>query len=484
MTSRRRLSAFAASTLALAGMLAVSPRANAQVLPYWGGRVISNVEIVEISWTGNVSQNYLQQLSGFYTAIVNSPFMDWMSEYDTINRKGVDGQPGSNQHIGRGTFVGIFTIQPGNGSTLLNTQQVAAELSAQITSGKLPMPSTDAAGNVNTLYMIDFPAGYDIDLFGYHACQQYGAFHFTMMFNGKSVPYGVHPDCGYQFQEATIVHSHELAEAISDMEVGLADPNGPAQRPMAWQSNNGEDGDLCQGTQGQVAGYTVQGIWSNFANGCVVQIPVCDGTTQPPNCRQCKSPDGGCTGAKPACATSGPLTGQCVQCTGTEPEACQGATPTCNDSTNTCVGCLMNADCKTATAPVCDVASTTCRGCKSDSECAMGKCDTQNDAQAGSCVACNVDTDCAADQGCQGHMCVQMNPVSGSGPSSGTFGAGSGAGAGSGGADPGEDPADATGVTGGCGCRTAVGDDVTNRSLLALGAFGLALAAARRRRRS
>jgi len=86
---------------------------------YFGGRVISNVKIVEISWGASVDSNYMTQLQGFYTAIVKSPFVDWMTEYDTIGLTGfADLQPGSNQHIGRGSFIGNVVITPANKSTI------------------------------------------------------------------------------------------------------------------------------------------------------------------------------------------------------------------------------------------------------------------------------------------------------------------------------------------------------------------------------
>ena len=60
------------------------------------------------------------------------------------------------------------------------------------------------------------------------------------------------------------------------------------------------------------------------------------------------SSDGGvssgpCTGAKPACATSGPAIGQCVQCVSNAD--CSGATPVCNTTTNTCTACTSDTQC-------------------------------------------------------------------------------------------------------------------------------------------
>ncbi len=62
-------------------------------------------------------------------------------------------------------------------------------------------------------------------------------------------------------------------------------------------------------------------------------VPLCDGTTQPPNCRACTPAD--CTSATPFCATAGTKAGQCV-------------------------ACGSNADCRDPQKPKCDVASNTC----------------------------------------------------------------------------------------------------------------------------
>jgi hypothetical protein len=80
-------------------------------LKYYGGHVLSNVKIVPVYWgTGTVQVP--SEMRGFYTAVVNHPHMDWLSEYDT-NVKAVDGSTGTNQHIGRGTVdAKDYTITP------------------------------------------------------------------------------------------------------------------------------------------------------------------------------------------------------------------------------------------------------------------------------------------------------------------------------------------------------------------------------------
>lgn len=447
------------------GKFPTAPTVGGQV-KYFGGRVISNVKIVEVAWGSAVDSGFLTQLQGFYTAIVASPFMDWMTEYDSIGLSGFsDLQPGSNQHIGRGSFVGTYVITPSTAKTALTDDDIQAELVAQITKAVLPAPALDANGNVDSLYMFEFPAGTSITLVNIQSCSSFGAYHFTAKYNGLSVPYGVHPDCGYSFNSATIVHSHELAEALTDTEVGLVETNTTnlCVRPLAWTTlaatawASSEVGDICQGSYDTISGFAVQKIWSNYAQACVAQIPICDGVAIPPACRPCNELDDevACTNA---CATSGAKEGQCVKCTSKDAKACSGATPACDDATYTCVACVKNDDCKDPTTPICDQTHT-CRACQSDADCGAKVCDVSTDTSKGQCVDCNTAAQCKEDETCTNHACAPEPIV-----------------------DAGSDVGDAEGVTPSSGCGCTVPPAREERT--GLTAFvALALLAANRRRR-
>ena len=391
-------------------------------LQYYGGRVISNVKVVAVAWGSGVDPTYITKLGGFYTTITKSRFMDWQSEYDTLGKMGlVDNLLGSEQHIGRGSYVGLTTITPINQKKAILDQEIQDELIAQLKANALPQPSLDKGGNVDSIYMVDFPAGISISLVNITSCNQFGAYHFTLSYKGMSVPYGVHPNCGYGFDTSTIIHSHELSEAMTDMEVGLIETNTVVKsaRPLAWVTvaptawDSYEDGDLCQGTSATVDGYVVQKIWSNFANGCVAEIPICDGVMKPPACRPCNKYDSGnaCTGANPACAIGGKKQGQCVPCTTDYQEGCRETLkPVCDDPNYTCVGCLSNQDCAGA-SPVCDLATKTCKPCSADKDCvAPNVCDVTGDDFAGHCVQCNSDAQCKAGNKCIDHSCVTPPP--------------------------------------------------------------------------
>ncbi len=251
------------------------PGAN---LTYFGGPVISNVRIVMVlygsgTYLPQVALTTTPNMATFYAGVTNSPYMDWLNEYNT-----------PTQNIGRGTYHGMVQITPSparNGSTI-DDSQIQAELVAQITAGLLPPP------DANTLYMIHFPNGKTITQGGVASCQAGGfcAYHGTISHSGSDIYYGVLPDmetgsgcdagCGNAvttFQNQTSVASHEMIEAVTDPAVGLATVFGP---PLAWYDTNyGEIGDICNAQQSTVVGadgvtYTVQQQFSDLATNCIV----------------------------------------------------------------------------------------------------------------------------------------------------------------------------------------------------------------------
>ncbi|HEX3093800.1 MAG TPA: hypothetical protein VHW72_14305, partial [Candidatus Angelobacter sp.] len=80
---------------------------------------------------------------------------------------------------------------------------------------------------------------------------------------------------GGVFGNYTSVTSHELTEAITDADVGIATTFAP---PLAWYDMvNGEIGDICNGQQGSYVAngttYTIQLEFSNAASNCVLPPP-------------------------------------------------------------------------------------------------------------------------------------------------------------------------------------------------------------------
>ena len=266
----------------------IRPPAGAH-LSYYGGPVMSNVNVVTVFWTSSVDAGVQSTMPAFYSAITDSTYYDLVSEYAT-NVTPVGGGSGTNQSIGRGSSGGTFTIIPSscNDGSLCTIDDTAiqTELLAQINGGHLPAPELDNKGNVNSLYMIYFPLNVTITQGGSQSCVIFCAYHGTTsaQYKMNNLEYGVFPDmspssscfggCGGDpnyLNDTTAVSSHELVEAVTDAQVGLASVLAP---PLAWyDSVNGEIGDICNAQQATVtvAGttWTVQTQWSNALGNCV-----------------------------------------------------------------------------------------------------------------------------------------------------------------------------------------------------------------------
>ncbi|KAI9199778.1 uncharacterized protein BJ171DRAFT_629904 [Polychytrium aggregatum] len=241
--------------------------ASSNGLTYYGGPVIANIDVHPIYYGGNV--NYQSQMDTFYGAIVGSPYISWLSEYNT-----------PTQNIGTGTFSGSITQNSGL-STSTSDASIQTWLRGLVQSGTLK-PTT------NTYYPIHFAPGYSITMGGDSSCVQFCAYHGTIdvsdISSTKYLYYGIMPDqggscaggCGSDpstLNNLQSVSSHELVEALTDAAVGVATGSTIAA-PIAWyNSANGEIGDLCNAQQATVYGtdgktYVVQKQWSNSHNGC------------------------------------------------------------------------------------------------------------------------------------------------------------------------------------------------------------------------
>jgi len=252
---------------------------------YWGGRVISNVKVYAVFWGDGVDASVRSGIGGFLRALTNSDWIDWQNEY----RTDVAGLAGTGQLIGRGTFAGEpIEIVPSaaascaarSNSNPLHDSTIQAELAAQISAGALPPP------DANTLYMLYFPPGCVLSSGGANSCMSGGfcAYHGTLTLGGQSVFYGVVPDfgaasgcdvgcgSGTTFENVCSATSHEVGEAITDAQVGLA---SALAAPLAWYDpENGEHGDMCAHATGSIASledgtlYTVQQMYSRRTGFC------------------------------------------------------------------------------------------------------------------------------------------------------------------------------------------------------------------------
>ncbi|HVA66936.1 MAG TPA: hypothetical protein VNK24_08425 [Elusimicrobiota bacterium] len=241
---------------------AASPR----LVRYYGGPVISRAKVYAVFWGRNVVADVRAGIGPFYANILNSGYIDWLSEYDT-GVAAVDVRAGTGQTIGRGSYAGAVTIAPANKSATLTDAMIQRELAAQIAAGHLP-PS-----DANTLYMVYFPAGIGISLpDGSRSCRDFDAYHEGFTGAGTPVYYGVMPDCGEGFNALSVTSSHETIEAITDP----FPTNGahPAY-PQAWNSATGDEiADLCDSVNTSYvtsSGGLVSDVepgWSDSANAC------------------------------------------------------------------------------------------------------------------------------------------------------------------------------------------------------------------------
>jgi hypothetical protein len=244
-------------------------------LKYYGGPVLQNVKVQIVYWGGAAKVAGAGQLEKFYTAITNSPYFDWLTEYNTSSPA---------QKIGRGSFISSVDAT-GAKIGSISDSDIQTQLTSMINGGKL-----DTKDPANTIYMVHFPPGMSISQGGSSSCVQFCAYHGTFSLGGHYVYYGVIPDqaadgcgsgCGngQPFDNTTSTSSHELIEAVTDAAVGLATTAGP---PLAWyDQQQGEIGDICVvGTSytGVVAGFTVQKEWSNKNKSCITT----DGSSPPP----------------------------------------------------------------------------------------------------------------------------------------------------------------------------------------------------------
>ncbi|KAJ3020541.1 UNVERIFIED_CONTAM: hypothetical protein HDU68_010120 [Siphonaria sp. JEL0065] len=259
------------SSIALLAAAAL-PATLAASVPYHGGPVVSNIEITTIFYGSGA--RFQSQINQYYTAITNSPYMDWLSEFNT-----------PTQTIGRGRVVGSFVETSNIKTHLVDNTDLHQYFVNLIKTGKI-------TPNNNSYYAMHFQQGTTVDYVWYtngnpstcSTCNGCGAWHTFIKLadygiNIAGVPYlyyGVLPDCGGSSYDAVSI-SHEVIETISD-------PAGDDASIGAWLDTNdtsgGEIADKCEfsNVSGTIVGgdgksYTVAKGWSNVLNTCIVSNP-------------------------------------------------------------------------------------------------------------------------------------------------------------------------------------------------------------------
>ena len=279
---------------------AISGPAGAN-LAYYGGNVISNIHSVPVIYGGGLYNPEVTAPIGTYPSMAGmldavsgagSKYLAWLTQYNT-----------ATQSIGPGDAENphVITPDPSRNGPTITDNQIQTEIAAQIVAGQLPPPKLDASGRDNSVYTVFFPAGRVISTPFGSSLTTFCAYHGTI----ANVPgygevyYTVMPHFGSlfcndgtvdPFRLETEVLGHEVLEAVTDPEVGLAIATQDGTK-VAWYDFGvgGEIADLCAwrgtldttGTDGHI--YVPSPGWSNDVSACVVAPPVDGFTISPPS---------------------------------------------------------------------------------------------------------------------------------------------------------------------------------------------------------
>ena len=157
-------------------------------LSYFGGRVNSATQVVEVLWgTGsyesNVTSAATPSIATFYSQLLaQSTYANWLDASTTRSRRPRPAK--TNQHINDGAFVNQVTITPASSaSTITDASDPDRDRRADQPAGH-PARADQATpqGNNDTYYAMFFPHGKTITQGGSKSCQAGGfcAYHGTI----------------------------------------------------------------------------------------------------------------------------------------------------------------------------------------------------------------------------------------------------------------------------------------------------------------
>jgi len=253
-------------------------RDTPSTITYQGGAVLNHVEVQALylgsDWVNNPTLlNQVFQFNGFLNTTVNSSYMDMLTNAD--------------YGVGRGT-TGPAVLDPIsiNKNQFLTDAQIQADIKSQINvSGGLQMPINNNTGvaDPNRLYVVFVEPGVAVQMgdgenslnnfSGYHSAFGYNypvnanglqyigtadAHYAVITYAGSNTPLGTNATISFldTFDSMTNVTSHELAEAVTDPNIGY--------KTDGWIGNpsNGETevGDLANQSTVYLNGYAVQRI--------------------------------------------------------------------------------------------------------------------------------------------------------------------------------------------------------------------------------
>jgi hypothetical protein len=243
----------------------VSAPAGAQLTDHGGKVMAGGVKYTNVYWGSyfaGAGASEVTTVDGFMKTVGTSP--DFNSVLAQYSKAGMSIDPAS--------FEGHKVITTDPASTIDDTA-IQSQIQAWIDDGTLPAPTGQE------IYGLIFPPNVSITLQGSGSCTAFCGYHMTFnSTSGQPVRYMVIPHldcagCGFQSTEMdskTVVLSHEMSEATTDPDVGLAIATNNNAYLGWYDDTNGEIGDICAGDpDSTMFGYAVQTEWSNADGACV-----------------------------------------------------------------------------------------------------------------------------------------------------------------------------------------------------------------------
>lgn len=207
---------------------------------YHGGALLPHVQVQPLflgpDWATNPVLNaQASVLSGFCNYLVHSSYMDLLKSL--------------GYRVGRGTCLPGFidTTPIDKGYYLLDTQ-IEGEIKLNLLAGNVAGPSA------NRLYVVFVEPGVGVHriIAGGDSTFTFGGYHYGMAVGNKVARYALIPYPGYgnvfcptlsALDTMTLTASHEIAEAVTDPDGGLAGYGAWFDGSKRYR-NNGEIGDI------------------------------------------------------------------------------------------------------------------------------------------------------------------------------------------------------------------------------------------------
>jgi hypothetical protein len=276
-------------------------RVTPTAVTYHGGAIMNNVQVENIfygaAWNTPANQQLQARINQFTAYLVQSPYMDMLSQYTG------NGLLFGNNYVGRGNLYGSVVYEGSVSGTV-----TSASIENTLIQGVLGPNGTGGGGlpalpNFNNLYVVYLPPGVNDDV---ALKEDAYAYHSHISLAGP--PWNIPPDAPINsqiqyviapypgqgvpqppyipdpFDALTVAISHELAESVTNPNLIWGNQYANISGYGAgWYENTNfvykgqqilgqEIGDLAQGYTGRLNGYLVQAEWSNANNGPVLPL--------------------------------------------------------------------------------------------------------------------------------------------------------------------------------------------------------------------